>query len=111
MAVAKVFISRAGFSSLVKLAYLGKPAILIPLPNSHQEKNAAYFKAKNAVEVFNIKEETIDNFTIPFALKIQQLLEYEKRQTELSTNIQRLIPQDSTAKLAAVVLDILHKQI
>ena len=43
LAVADLFVSRAGSSSIFEIAALGKPSILIPLPNSagdHQAKNA-----------------------------------------------------------------------
>lgn len=36
-------VTRAGFSTLMELASLGKPAIIFPLPRTHQEKNADFF--------------------------------------------------------------------
>lgn len=39
--LATLVVSRAGIGSLTELAYLGKPTVLIPMPDSHQEANAA----------------------------------------------------------------------
>jgi len=107
LALADVVVSRAGFSSLTELSYLAKPVILIPIPNSHQEKNAEYFKSKNAVEVFNVNQNITDYIVVTFARMLLQLLEDKERQSELSQNIHRIIPQDSTEKLASEIIKIL----
>ncbi len=43
LTAADVVVSRAGMSALAELAALGKAAILVPMPDSHQEANAAAF--------------------------------------------------------------------
>ncbi|MBR0351943.1 MAG: undecaprenyldiphospho-muramoylpentapeptide beta-N-acetylglucosaminyltransferase [Oscillospiraceae bacterium] len=51
---AGLVICRAGASTLAELAYLGKPAIIVPSPNvvnNHQDKNARVFEAKGAAVV------------------------------------------------------------
>jgi len=106
IAAADLIVSRAGMSSLTELAYLGKPTILIPMPNSHQEKNANYFKSKNAVEVLNLDYKITPDIAIPFARMVQQLLANKKRLAELSQNIQTIIPPDSTEKLADIIVKI-----
>lgn len=40
---ARIVITRGGLSTLTELAYLKKAAIIIPIPNSHQEVNARFF--------------------------------------------------------------------
>lgn len=53
-AVCDLVISRASASSIYEIAALGKPSILIPLPNSaqaHQEKNAFEYAATGAALV------------------------------------------------------------
>lgn len=48
--VADVVVSRAGMGALSEISFLKKQAILIPMPNSHQEDNAEEFaKADSAV--------------------------------------------------------------
>ncbi len=40
MKVCDLVVSRAGLGTITELAILGKPAIIIPMPNTHQEDNA-----------------------------------------------------------------------
>jgi UDP-N-acetylglucosamine--N-acetylmuramyl-(pentapeptide) pyrophosphoryl-undecaprenol N-acetylglucosamine transferase len=49
---ADIVISRAGLGSISELQFMQKKAFLVPLPNSHQEKNA-----KEVVEYFEILEQ------------------------------------------------------
>ena len=48
---ADVVVSRAGMSSLAEIAALRKAAVLVPMPDSHQEANAAVFKQREAAIV------------------------------------------------------------
>lgn len=48
-AAADVVISRAGFASLTELSALKKAAIVIPMPDTHQEDNARYLSKEKAV--------------------------------------------------------------
>ena len=52
-AAADVVVTRAGMGVLCELAALGKPMIIVPIPVSHQEDNANYFKAHGAAVVMN----------------------------------------------------------
>ncbi|MCD4694527.1 undecaprenyldiphospho-muramoylpentapeptide beta-N-acetylglucosaminyltransferase [bacterium] len=83
----ELVISRAGLGFLTELSYFGKPAILIPIPDSHQEDNAYIFKEKNAAIVLNQKELTSDNFLSG----IRNMLEDENLRRELSNNIKKVI--------------------
>lgn len=51
LAAATLVISRAGLSSLSELCVLKKPSIVIPMPDSHQEVNAEYFRERSAALV------------------------------------------------------------
>jgi len=51
LALADVVVTRAGMGSLTELAALKKAAIIIPIPDSHQEDNAAMLAAQNAAIV------------------------------------------------------------
>lgn len=53
---AEVVISRAGMSTICELSYFKKPAIIIPIPRSHQEDNANYLKEKQAALVLDQDE-------------------------------------------------------
>ncbi|OGE27898.1 hypothetical protein A2867_02415 [Candidatus Daviesbacteria bacterium RIFCSPHIGHO2_01_FULL_40_11] len=46
-------ICRAGINTLNELAYLGKPALIIPIASSEQNKNAKYFEELGLVKVLS----------------------------------------------------------
>ncbi len=48
LAVADLVITRGGMGFLTELAALGKPTLIIPIPDSHQEANANYFVQQRA---------------------------------------------------------------
>lgn len=51
---ADIVISRAGINTLTELAFLGKPALVIPLKdffNNEQEKNAKYFEQLGLIKI------------------------------------------------------------
>lgn len=53
---ADLVISRAGINSLTELAYLGKPALVIPIPylyQNEQSKNAKYFEQLGLVKIMS----------------------------------------------------------
>ncbi|MFH1173166.1 MAG: glycosyltransferase, partial [bacterium] len=100
LAIADLVITRAGFSTLTELAILAKPAIVIPMPDTHQEDNANYFAKNNAVLALNQKELTADSFT----LAIKELLNDEVKKGELCRNIQKLMPLTAIDNLIKEIL-------
>lgn len=86
---ADIVVSRAGMGVLTELSSLGKVAILIPMPDSHQEDNAEIFSKKRAAIVLNQKELTVDKL----AGNIKKLLEDEKLKNKLSNNIKKVIKE------------------
>jgi UDP-N-acetylglucosamine--N-acetylmuramyl-(pentapeptide) pyrophosphoryl-undecaprenol N-acetylglucosamine transferase len=58
LAAADLIVSRAGLSALTELSVLGKPSILIPMPDSHQNANARVFGDKGAALVLQERETT-----------------------------------------------------
>lgn len=80
---ADVVVSRGGFGSLSELSALGKPAIIIPIPDSHQEKNAEFFLARKAIEVMD--ERTISSDL--FAQAVRDLVHDEVRRGQLAKQI------------------------
>ncbi|MDZ4230007.1 MAG: UDP-N-acetylglucosamine--N-acetylmuramyl-(pentapeptide) pyrophosphoryl-undecaprenol N-acetylglucosamine transferase, partial [Candidatus Veblenbacteria bacterium] len=46
LAAADVVVTRAGMGVLTELSALGKAAVVVPLPQSHQEDNAKYFSER-----------------------------------------------------------------
>ncbi|NTU98805.1 undecaprenyldiphospho-muramoylpentapeptide beta-N-acetylglucosaminyltransferase [Candidatus Falkowbacteria bacterium] len=81
---ADLVVTRAGLGVLSELAYLGKPALVIPIPNSHQEDNAQYFKEAEAAIILDQNRLTPE----VFAKIVKESLADKKLISELSKNIQ-----------------------
>ncbi|MEA3464105.1 MAG: undecaprenyldiphospho-muramoylpentapeptide beta-N-acetylglucosaminyltransferase [Patescibacteria group bacterium] len=98
-AAADVAVSRCGMGVLTELSYLAKPAILIPIPNSHQEENAEIFKEKKAAIVLDQKELTAGKL----ADNIKKLLDDKMLRDKLSNNISRVIKRGANKKIAEII--------
>lgn len=103
IAEADLVISRAGLSTLMELSYLKKPTMVIPLPNSHQEANAAYFAEKNAATYLKQNELTPEIL----AAKIKALLNDPKKLEKLSENIDKIMKHGGEEKVAEEILDLI----
>lgn len=60
---ATVVVTRAGMATLTELAYLSKAAIVIPMPNTHQEHNAKVLGEAGAAVVLSQEELTPQHLT------------------------------------------------
>ncbi|MFA5050637.1 MAG: UDP-N-acetylglucosamine--N-acetylmuramyl-(pentapeptide) pyrophosphoryl-undecaprenol N-acetylglucosamine transferase [Patescibacteria group bacterium] len=100
LTIADLVISRAGMGFLTELSILGKPAIIIPMPDSHQEINAQYFAEQKAIVLMNQKNIT------PKILseKIHQLIFSVSERSVLSLNISKLAKPDAASKIAEIIL-------
>ena len=101
-AAADLVVSRAGLSVLTELSALGKPALIIPIPHSHQEKNATEFFKHNAIILVNQ-----DNLS-PAGLvqAVRQLLADDLKRQGLSRNISQMMPKDAAAKMAEIIFQM-----
>jgi UDP-N-acetylglucosamine--N-acetylmuramyl-(pentapeptide) pyrophosphoryl-undecaprenol N-acetylglucosamine transferase len=98
-AVADLVIARAGLSTLTELTVLHKPAILIPIPDNQQEKNAEYFSSKNAV-ILEKQKETDQSDLLAL---IKNLLANPNTLERLSKNISDMMPNDATEKYVNLI--------
>ncbi|MBI5405215.1 MAG: glycosyltransferase, partial [Candidatus Kerfeldbacteria bacterium] len=101
-AAADIVVCRGGLSSLSELSALGKPAIIIPIPGTHQEKNAEYFRERKAI--IQLDERRTNHADLESAI-LGLLQDVERRET-LSRNIRLIGHPDAGDRLAAIVLDI-----
>jgi UDP-N-acetylglucosamine--N-acetylmuramyl-(pentapeptide) pyrophosphoryl-undecaprenol N-acetylglucosamine transferase len=106
LAAATLVVTRAGLSTLSELAALGKPALVVPMPRSHQEANAAAFAQHGGALVFD------ETALSPEALvsTIRELLSDRDRRAALSRGISRAMPRDAAARLADDVLALAGAQ-
>lgn len=92
---ADLVISRAGINVLAELAVLGKPIIIIPIPNSHQEANAKYFAERNSAIVLNQKELTSEKLIT----EIKKLIDDKEKQNQLGKNIKKIVSISAAEKI------------
>ena len=102
-AAADIVVSRAGAGSIFEIAYLGKSAILIPLPESaqdHQVKNAYVLSRSGAAVVF---EE--ENLTPHFLLeKLKYLISHPQEMAMMSQKARAFFKPDAARRIAEYIL-------
>ncbi len=101
-AVSDIVICRAGLSTLTEIGVLGKPAIVLPLPHSHQEANAAYFRDRDAIIYRD--EQTTSRELLEQA--IVDLYNDKQRMAQLSTRIRGLVKIDATSSFVDATMGI-----
>ncbi|MBI2642232.1 MAG: undecaprenyldiphospho-muramoylpentapeptide beta-N-acetylglucosaminyltransferase [Candidatus Wildermuthbacteria bacterium] len=107
-AIADLIIARAGSGSIFEIAAIGKPAILIPLPESaqnHQVKNAYEYAKTGAAAVL---EEA--NLTPHFFLeKVKNLLQNPKELEQMSLAARNFAKPDSAKTIARYLIEYLAR--
>ncbi len=101
--LADVVVTRCGLATLTELCALSKAAILIPMPNSHQEDNAAIFAKQKAALVLNQLELNAD----VFSQEILKLLNNQEQQKDFKNNIKKIMKTDANERLLNFILEIL----
>jgi UDP-N-acetylglucosamine--N-acetylmuramyl-(pentapeptide) pyrophosphoryl-undecaprenol N-acetylglucosamine transferase len=104
LTAADLVVSRAGLNFLTEISALGKPAIIIPMPDSHQEDNAALLLEKNAALVLNQKNLTADELVVD----IRELLKNEELKNSYSRNIKGLMKEGANNELINLIFNILN---
>ncbi len=100
MAAADVVISRAGMGTLTELAALAKPVILVPIAESHQEKNAEYVVERGGARMFrelDLTPEQLVTFT-------RDLLKKPEEARRLGLGLQALFRPGAREALAEKLL-------
>lgn len=103
LAKADLVIARAGLSTISELAILGKPAIIIPMPNSHQEINAQFLDTHNAAFILHQSQIT------PASLvrDCEMLLQNPEQRKYFSQNISTLMPHTASETLSKIIRNTL----
>ena len=96
-------ISRCGLGVLTELTVFQKAAILIPMPNSHQEYNALEFENKAAAIVLH--EEDLS--PIKFISEIKSILGDEGKKNKMKQNISGVIKNGNEA-MVKIIKDLLN---
>jgi len=100
---ADVVISRAGMGTLAELAALAKPTIVIPMPESHQEANAAILAESQAAVVLNQKKLTGRLLYD----EVKKLLSDTEGRQALGEGLSRVLKTDGNERLVGLVKEII----
>lgn len=104
-AVADLVISRAGASNIAEISALGKPSIIVPLPNAaadHQTKNALEYARTGAtlvMEQMNLTPHLLQD-------RVFALLDNPELLRKMSEAAKTFNPPDAATKIAQEVLNI-----
>ena len=102
-AAADLVVGRAGMSSIGEISALGKASILIPLPGSPQEQNAAllaYLRCAVPLTEDVLSPKILVQF-------IRKILWNEEVQKTMHENVKKLLPRGADKKLADVILKVI----
>lgn len=103
MAAASLVVSRCGLATLTELCELAKPAILIPIPKSQQEDNAAIFERLHAAIV--LQQNKLE--AASFAANIRDALNNQALLDKLAANISKVMKRNASETMLALIKEIL----
>jgi UDP-N-acetylglucosamine--N-acetylmuramyl-(pentapeptide) pyrophosphoryl-undecaprenol N-acetylglucosamine transferase len=101
LAAATVVVTRAGMGTLTELATLSKPALVVPLPDSHQWANAQAFARLGAVEVADQLALTPQGL----AQRVLALLDDQQRREQLARTLAHSMPRDAAERIVLALLE------
>jgi UDP-N-acetylglucosamine--N-acetylmuramyl-(pentapeptide) pyrophosphoryl-undecaprenol N-acetylglucosamine transferase len=100
LAAASVVLTRAGMGTLSELAALSKPAIIVPMPGTHQEHNARAFGRTGGAISFDQGSLSPDLLVST----VRDLLSDEGRRAALGNALHAVMPLDADIRIAEDVL-------
>lgn len=102
-AVADLVICRAGMGTLSEISWSRKSAILVPLPESHQETNAKAFEERGAAVVVDQRDLCFDATLIDTA---ERLMRHADERRAMGERASAFLPTDDGSELARRILEI-----
>lgn len=106
MGAADIVVARAGATTILELAALAKPTVLIPngyLTGGHQLKNAAVYAEKDAVVV--IDEHDLDHDHLVLARSLERLLAEPHRMEELGAHLGAFARPQAASEMADMIIE------
>lgn len=104
MALSDLIIARCGLAFLTELSALGRAAILVPIPHSHQEDNARIFADADAAVVLDQESLTAEKL----AAEIGRTLSDRALVARLRTQSGEVIRPGAAESIARLIIDILR---
>ena len=109
LGAADIVVARAGATTLLELAAMAKPTVLIPngyLTGGHQLKNATVYSEKNAVTV--IDEAQLKTNPEILVKTLQHLIEHTGEREKLARNILSFAKPNAAHDMAEMILTAAH---
>ncbi|OGM00780.1 undecaprenyldiphospho-muramoylpentapeptide beta-N-acetylglucosaminyltransferase [Candidatus Uhrbacteria bacterium RIFOXYC2_FULL_47_19] len=103
LAVADLVVTRAGMGTLTELAALGRPAVIVPMPGTHQEDNAELFVQADAAVRFSQNSSAVD-----LAKLISSICSDREQLGSLSLAMHKLSNPQATELVTDLVLAAVH---
>lgn len=94
---ADIVISRAGMGGITDLAALSKPTILVPIKDSHQEKNSRHLP----VATIEVKES--ENLFADLYKNAARLLKDPQERQKLGHELHKAVPTDNGREWASII--------
>lgn len=98
---ADIVLCRAGMGTISELSALGKAAIIIPMPRTHQKANAEFIKKNDAAVVLDQEKLTAEELS----RVVIALCGNTKHRMTLGRNIQSIMPHDAAHSIARLLLE------
>lgn len=106
LAAADLVVSRAGMGTIAELGALGKAAVIVPMPDTHQEENAAMLAKLGAVEAWDQRDCT----PAVFAERIRVLFDDRSKRQRFSSVFTHIFCTDASSQLADVIREVTAEQ-
>jgi UDP-N-acetylglucosamine--N-acetylmuramyl-(pentapeptide) pyrophosphoryl-undecaprenol N-acetylglucosamine transferase len=104
LAAADLVVTRAGMGTLSELAVLGKPCVIVPMPDSHQEANAALYGDAGAAVVMHERDTDAEKF----GADVLGILADGPLRERLGAAMRGMNRPDAAARIAAMVLALVR---
>jgi UDP-N-acetylglucosamine--N-acetylmuramyl-(pentapeptide) pyrophosphoryl-undecaprenol N-acetylglucosamine transferase len=105
MKAADLVVSRAGLSVITELSFLKKPAIIIPIEDSHQEDNALFLQEQDAASVI-FQHQLSPSILLS---KISGILNDKNAQAIYSQNISRISKPRANDEILEQLISLIKK--
>ena len=103
-AVADVVIGRGGFVTISELASLKKPAVLLPMPNTHQEENVKMLADNKAAIILDQRK--VNGMDLGYIVK--ELVNHPEVGRYLGQRLNKILPPASDEKMLAIIDEMIN---
>ncbi len=101
LAASDLVVSRAGISTITELGYLGKAAIFIPMPNTHQEDNACYCAREHAALAY--RQDELDGRVVR---RVRELLASSRERRVLGDGLRKLAKRGAAGRMVSIISEL-----